>query len=253
MNVSIPSPPLDRIRAAVSSGILAIEAAGLVAEQPEVAGAVERHRWAWKPPAIRVLLVAESHVYTSAEDLAIRINATLLPDAARHAPLEYVRLVYCLGYGETWLLNAQPRSNAGTWQFWNIFGRVAKTGRQPTRGGSSDASRLAWKVATLNRLREQGVWLLDSSLHGIYAPGATRVPAHLTTVLHRIWWEHYGSWLFAQCAGAYRCVIGKVTAAHLANLGVPVDNWIYQPQAERNVSSPQLDHGWPDLLRAASS
>jgi hypothetical protein len=184
--------------------------------------------------------------------LSLRLQSRLLPDGAQHAPNEYVRLVYCLGYGETSLLNARPlRSNAGTPQFWNIFGRIAGTGRQPTRAAASAETRLVWKVETLERMRNRGIWLLDSSLHGIYAPGATRIPADLTLNLHRIWWEHYGSWLFDQCPGAYRCVIGKVTATRLATLDVPWDSWIYQPQAERGVSGPQLDHGWSGLLDAA--
>ena len=242
--------PLERIEAAVALGTRAIQAAGLIAEVPRVAVAVEQHRWAWKPATIRVLLVAESHVYTSADDLAIRVQTGLLPPAARHLPTAYVRLVYCLGYGETWLLTSKPsQANGGTWQFWNIFGRVVGTGRQPT-GTASHGARLTWKLETLRRMRERGVWLLDSSLHGVYAPGATRIPPNLTVTLHRIWWEHYGRWLFAQCEGAHRCIIGKGTAGHLQSVGVPWDNWIYQPQAGRSVSGPELDHGWPELLQA---
>jgi len=134
------SPPLDRIKTAAALGAQAIHAAGLVAERPEVAIAVEQHRWAWKPQNVRVLLVAESHVYTSAEDSALHVRTELLPERARHAPREFVRLVYCLGYGETWLLDSRPRqSNAGTWQFWNIFGRLTGNGRQPTRPNASGA------------------------------------------------------------------------------------------------------------------
>jgi hypothetical protein len=199
-----------------------------------------------------VLLIAESHVYTSADDLSIRIRTDLLPAEARHTPTEYVRLVYCLGYGETRLLNTKPgQSNAGTWQFWNIFGRVAGTGRHPTRNSTTEMNRLAWKLNTLRLLRERGVWLLDSSLHAVYAPGANRVPAALTLALHRIWWEQYGRWLFEHCEGAHRCIIGKGTASLLQGIGVPSDNWIYQPQAERSVSGQQLEHGWPELLAAA--
>jgi hypothetical protein len=143
----------------------------------------------------------------------------LLPDAAASTPIEFVRLVYCLGYGEDWLLNRAPtRRNGGTPQYWNIFGRLAGTGRQPTRAASTDQGRLAWKVATLRELKSRGVWLLDASLHGIYAPGADRVPPGLTAELHALWWRHYGAWLIEQCAGAHTCVIGKGTATELGVL-----------------------------------
>jgi hypothetical protein len=248
-NVSFPG---ERILAAAATGGPLIEAAGFVAEAPQVAFAVERHRWAWRPETVRVLLVAESHVYTSSADLAIRVRPELLPQVARHAPKEYVRLVYCLGYGETWLLTGRPEVNGGTWQFGNIFGRLAETGRQPTTVQATRAQRLAWKVDTLLRLRARGVWLVDSSLHGVYAPGAKRVTPDLTCALHELWWTNYGKWLFEQTKAAYRCVIGKVTPERLARIGVPWDGWIYQPQAERSVPPEQFDHGWRELLTATA-
>ena len=100
--------PRDRIETAVRLGASAIHERGFVAEHPAVALAVERHRWAWKPENVRILLVAESHVYTSEEELALRVQRELLPVEARHAPTEYVRLIYCLGYGETSLLTRAP-------------------------------------------------------------------------------------------------------------------------------------------------
>jgi hypothetical protein len=39
--------------------------------------------------------------------------------------------------------------------------------------------------------------------------------------LHRLWWDQYGKWLFEQCSGAQRFIIGKVTADRLHMLGVP--------------------------------
>jgi hypothetical protein len=244
----------ERITKAVAAGGAAITAAGLIAEHPEIALAVERHRWAWKPDVVRVLLVAESHVYTSPDDFRVRVRTDLLPNEARHAPTEYVRLVYCLGYGESWLLSGKPSGrNSGTWQFWNLFGRLAGTGRQPTTGAATGTERVRWKVDTLCRLRDLGVWLLDSSLHGIYTPGGTRVPKPLSDRLHRLWWLHYGSWLWEQHSNAHRCVIGSGTSNRLTEIGARWDNWIYQPQAERSVSREQMERGWPELLRATRS
>ena len=113
-------------------------------------------------------------MFTSADDSKLRVAQDRLPLAARHAPEQFVRLVYCLAYGENDLLNGPPPArNSGTLQFWDIFGRLAETGRQPRQ--AAFAERLGWKVATLLALQEKGVWLLDSSLHAFYVPGGTRV------------------------------------------------------------------------------
>jgi len=238
--------PAERIGAGAAKGREVLLGAGLKLEPSDVAIAVERHRWAWKPERVRVLLIAESHVYTSDGDFRARIRTQLLPPAAQHAPVEYVRLVYCLGYGESRLLTHAPAGNGGTWQFWNLFGRLVGTGRQPTR--SPFTERLAWKIATLHAMRDLGVWLLDASLHAIYMPGATRVPPQVASSLHRIWWRSYGAWLLDQHRGAYLCAVGAGVSRVLAELGVQLDNWVYQPQARA------VDHerGWDVLQRAVA-
>lgn len=252
-NFDLEGFPSDRILHALSCGREAIAQAGLPLEPPEVGTLVERHRWAWKPEKVRVLLIAESHVFTSASDLSCRVRPDLIPPEARHAPEQFVRLVYCLGYGESAVLEGRPEGrNGGTWQFWNLFGRVAGTGRQPTTLQASWQQRIAWKVNTLKVMQEKGVWLLDASLHGIYAPGATRVPPSLGQRLHEIWWREYGHWLLAQSPGAYRCAIGRGVARTLIGLGVPIDGWIYQPQA-RALPGRNIDEGWPVLLETVAS
>jgi hypothetical protein len=52
----------------------------------------------WRPPTPRLVLVAESHVFTTLLDLAVTYQN---PSGAIHAPSNYVRLVYCLAYGES--------------------------------------------------------------------------------------------------------------------------------------------------------
>jgi hypothetical protein len=43
-----------------------------------------------------------------------------------------------------------------------------------------------------------------------------------------------------------------MTAGRLEPPGAPIDNWIYQPQAERGVSGPEFEHGWPELLEVTA-
>src|SRR5689334_21098888 len=120
--------PETEIARALESGRATLAAASLPLEPEGVGFAVERHRWAWKPKTVRVLLIAESHVFTSEDDFRLRITSHRLPVGARHTPADYVRLIYCLGYGESHLLTPFPSgNNPGTPQFWNVFGRVAGT------------------------------------------------------------------------------------------------------------------------------
>jgi hypothetical protein len=44
--------------------------------------------------------------------------------------------------------------NNGTWQFWDIFGMVARTGSQPRWGNSDFQDRIRWKIRTLRGLQE---------------------------------------------------------------------------------------------------
>jgi hypothetical protein len=65
----------------------------------EVVDAVEKYRSYWKPNKIRVRLVAGSHVHTTRQELQIPLVdlSTSLPDF----PNNFVRFIYCLGYGES--------------------------------------------------------------------------------------------------------------------------------------------------------
>ena len=67
-----------------------------------------------------------------------------------------------------------PGLGGGTQQFWKIFGDMAGTSTNQRYGGPADARLRSW-IETLQRLDELGVWLLDSSLHGIYRSGTGRI------------------------------------------------------------------------------
>ena len=202
-------------------------------EPVEVALAVEDHRWAWKPPSVRLILVAESHVYTSKEDMCLQVDAGKLPLEAQHSPGSFVRLVYCLGYGETSLLaGGCPTSNSGTPQYWQLFGDWA--GTLPSRrhvGSMPAAERLRWKVHTLSKLAASGIWLVDASLHAVYYPGGDRLPPDAARGLHRIWVNGYGRSLVEAHRGAAVWCVGKGVHAVTSDLGLRSDGWIYQPQA----------------------
>lgn len=246
----------SHLRAAYEAGHQAITADSSTAQVPaesfQAVAKVEEHRWHWRPERPRLVLIAESHVYTSDADLAIKLNqekiALGLPDGQHLPPAEYVGLVYCLGYGEKNLLLDRLKNfrNRGTWQFWDLFGRIAGTGKQPrSSAGTSLITRLEWKVGTLNRLKELGVWLLDASAHAIYIGDRLRRSPECCQALHRQWWEHYGRHVVAGCGDPLVWVIGSSAHSHLVGLaGFKSQGFIYQPNA-RNVDK---ERNWNRLL-----
>lgn len=136
--------------------------------------AVRNWRLTWRPDRVRFLLIGESHVAERDGDDAVRARGDSLP---ANMPDRFVRLVYCLGYGENWICNPRPSGNGGTWQFWDLFGALAGglDNRMPrVRRRADRLERLDWKIKTLNALRACGVWLVDASVVGLYATGGRR-------------------------------------------------------------------------------
>lgn len=58
---------------------------------------VEEYRQYWKPDKVSVVLLAESHVFTSDEDRTILLSQ--LADLPEY-PTRYAKFVYCIAYGE---------------------------------------------------------------------------------------------------------------------------------------------------------
>ena len=82
------------------------------AESVDVLRRAEEHRCYWRPKRVKVVLLAESHVYTTPDELAR--NIALPASAPADLPRGFVRLVYCLGYGENRLLNRPIATPANT-------------------------------------------------------------------------------------------------------------------------------------------
>jgi hypothetical protein len=223
------------------------------AESFEAVTKVEKHRWHWRPDQPKLILVAESHVYTSDAALRVTINqnevAPLLAKGEPLPPCEYVGLVYCLGYGETKLLRNRHDefSIRGTWQYWDLFGRLAATGKQPRASARTTLrERLKWKLGTLMRLKELGVWLLDGSVHAIYLGGRLRRSPETCQALHRQWCQNYGNRVIEQAGNPVVWVIGAGARGCLSGSlrGFERENFIYQPNA-RDVD---LNLNWDRLM-----
>ena len=135
---------------------------------------VESYRRYLKPKKVKVILLAESHVYTTKEDLKICIpEIKKLPNY----PKQYAKFVYCIGYGENKLTNdlRHPKRD-GTPQFWKIFyscnNEISDTEDfSPVLGKTSPDQRLINKINILNDLKSKGIWLVDTSIVALYRNG----------------------------------------------------------------------------------
>ena len=145
----------------------------------EYLGGVDAWRQAWRPKRVRVLLVAESHVAEEKGDLRVRVRS---PEGLfEKLPRSYVRLVYCLAYGEDCLCEPKPKRNPGTWQFWKIFQAISDCSadaKQPRKG------QIMPKVEVLRKLQSKGVWLVDASVAALYSlsEGRLRVTRYHETI-----------------------------------------------------------------------
>jgi len=162
----------EKLRAILGSGI----------EPVEVLRIADEYRHFWRPENVKTILLAESHVYTSREEVALTIE--LPANISSSAPKSFVRLVYCLGYGEDDLLQKpinHPK-NSGTWQYWQVFhscvNRVACNedfaAVQKTRTPDV-CQRIQNKLQLLDQLRQNGIWLVDGSLAALYLPGGNKL------------------------------------------------------------------------------
>ena len=140
-------------------------------ESFEVVKSVDEHRNFWKPNKVKVLLLAESHVFTRDSEHNNTMRYHEFPEL-RGCPAEYVKLVYCLGYGEKDLVNVP--NNRGTPQFWKIFvsclnQNIDSEGKKILLSQTTEfLQRIRNKISVLEQLKEKGIWLVDASIVALY-------------------------------------------------------------------------------------
>ncbi len=149
---------------------------------------VESYRRFLKPDRVKIVLLAESHVFTNADDRKIAIPSIAeLPGY----PTTYARFVYCLGYGEKSLtkIPLHPRRD-GTPQFWKIFfsclNPISSTADfAPILASTPYQQRIQNKIRLLKALKANGIWLVDASIVALYRDG--RKPKNMLQALQESW------------------------------------------------------------------
>ena len=167
-------PALARTHAKIAK---AFEGSGAMIESLPAVEAVFRHRMFWKPETVKVVLLAESHVLTKAEELSCTVDLSAF---GVRAPTQYARFVYCLGYGESEFVDGQIDENSGTPQFWKLFSAFLHGPDEDRfcrvlKGGTPDArARVSNKLALLSEMKRRGIWLVDASGGGLYVPAGSK-------------------------------------------------------------------------------
>lgn len=186
-------------------------------ESLDVVKQVEEYRQFWKPKKTNVVLLAESHVYTDEQDYKTKCRSSVLHKVIPSYPLNFVKFVYCLGYGENELLNRRPKSNPGTWQFWKIFSYCV--GEDQTKvlkmGTRVLEKRLRNKVNVWRRMKQRGTWLLDASIIGLYRSGIKKYPDECKRIIRVSWHNHI------------RDMITETQPKHIVVIGKNVENTLH--------------------------
>lgn len=209
------------------------------AESLAVVRLVAAHRGYWRPQRTRILLLAESHVYTQDSE-CVPMQGASSPELVA-VPSTYVRLVYCLGYGESKYVGSPMRPNPGTPQFWKIFASCLYPPGESTFSPLLSSrtpdyrTRLEAKIQILRRLQAAGVWLLDASLLALCRPGGARLDPATCVAILRSSWQHYVREHVRLLEPEAIIVIGKGVARaltrELAELKHPQVHVLPQPQA----------------------
>ena len=205
-------------------------------ESAAVMKAVAAHRAYWRPPTVRLLVLSESHVMTREAELEAPVPLAVFGHAA--APPAFVRMVYCLGYGERDLVQGRVHPNWGTPQFWKLLAAGIDESLCPQvveRTTPDLMQRLAAKLAVLEALKARGVWLLDACPVALYAASQPKPRMALLAQAMEIAWAATTREAIREAAPRAVMIVGKMVHDGIggrirAMLGpnVPVQ-WMYQP------------------------
>lgn len=143
-------------------------------ESTEVLQANLEHYLFWKPEKVKVILLAESPIFTASEEFAEEhaLHPGLLPE--HKGPRQCTRQIFSFTYGETAAMRTPKKSfvNTGTTQFWKMFASIVGIDKKPILKTSHKdlQARLKVKLDILKKARRKGIWLLDASMQGLYMP-----------------------------------------------------------------------------------
>lgn len=216
----------------------------------KVVKSVIAHRNCFKPSTVKTLLLAESHVFTSDAENDIILD---YPDhrVFYDFPKQFVRLVYCLGYGECDLATEiPPKDNPGTWQYWKIFAACGANSfedfeaevEKVQKGTCNEfGQRLINKIILLRKLMSKGVWLVDSCIVSLYGLEEKPKPEYRSKGI-LISWRNYISKLIERTNPEHIIVIGKgvysTLEEYLKSMNI---DYTVVPQPQKHMDSQEIE------------
>ena len=180
-------------------------------ESFKVVKSVDDHRNFWKPENVKVMLLAESHVFTKDSEHDSNMRYDEFVDL-EECPTGYVKLVYCIGYGEKDMVKIPV--NRGTPQFWKIFvsclnQNVDLEGKKILLSQTQDFhQRIHNKISVLEQLKKKGIWLVDASIVALYNDTRKPDPDMMERII-KISWKSYISKVIQDVNPEKIIVIGK--------------------------------------------
>ena len=210
---------------------------------------IEQYRQYWRPEKVNVILLAESHVFTSNIDRRFKLNDVKDDDVPlKDYPDSYAKFVYCLGYGEETVTKSDnhPAKADGTPQFWKIlFSCINKVESNQSfspilKSGTKSASeRILNKIKLLVELKKQGIWLVDASIIALYNKGVKPSNDIFNDVI-RISWNNYTKKLILDAQPHHVIIVGKGVAKNIeSSLSsiVGINNYTIIPQPQAHLSA----------------
>ena len=213
---------------------------------------IENYRRYWRPEKVNIILLAESHVFTSNTDRSFKLIDIKDGGASlKSYPKSYAKFVYCLAYGEETLTKGDnhPVIGDGTPQFWKIlyscinkidsnksFSPILKSGTK------SAPERIHNKIKLLLELKKQGIWLVDTSIIALYNKGIKPSNDVFNEVI-KTSWNHYTKNLISEANPKHVIIVGKGVAKNIeSSLSALVghNNYTIIPQPQAHL--PAKEH-----------
>ena len=213
----------------------------------EVVKAIEEYRQYWKPKKVKIILLAESHVYTTLEDFQdiCETPSSALPNY----PKNYVRFIYCINYGANSTGQRNSRNKWGTPQFWKIF--YSTLNHITKNSDFGPTKNFDYKLKILKEMKEKGIWLVDASISGLYIPGGSKPKPKILKESIACSWEGFVKNVVEECLPEKLIVIGKTVWNTIHPLLSPKLKdrayWVYQPNA--HLSSEEHMNNFQKLYR----
>ena len=206
---------------------------------------IEQFRQYWRPEKVNIILLAESHVFTSNTDRNFNLKDNF---SLKDYPDSYAKFVYCLAYGEETLTKSDghPSKADGTPQFWKIlYSCINKVESNESfspilKSGTKIASeRINNKIQLLIELKKRGIWLVDTSIIALYNKGVKPNNEVFNEVI-KTSWNHYTKKLILDANPRHVIVVGKGVAKNIeSSLSSLIgrENYTIIPQPQAHLTS----------------